>query len=82
MGSEGNASHYLGRPRNVSAGLVRRQPDVPPKEHGPRPGGQGVPALIHVARTSPQAELRKSALFWLGQSDDPRALALFEEILR
>lgn len=47
-----------------------------------RPAGEGVPALIHVARTSPRAELRKSALFWLGQSEDPRALALFEEILR
>jgi hypothetical protein len=27
-------------------------------------------------------ELRKTALFWLGQSEDPRALGLFEEILR
>lgn len=47
-----------------------------------RPADEGVPALIRVARTSPHAELRKSALFWLGQSEDPRALALFEEILR
>ena len=47
-----------------------------------RPAEEGVPALIHIARTSPQGEVRKSALFWLGQSDDPRALALFEELLR
>lgn len=47
-----------------------------------RPADEGVPALIHIARTSPQREVRKSALFWLGQSDDPRALALFEELLR
>jgi len=46
-----------------------------------RPAGEGVPALIRIARTSPHAELRKSALFWLGQSEDPRALELFEEIL-
>lgn len=47
-----------------------------------RPHDQGVPALIRIARTSPDTELRKSALFWLGQSEDPRALDLFEEILR
>lgn len=46
-----------------------------------RPRDEGVPALIRVARTSTSAEVRRSALFWLGQSEDPRALALFEEIL-
>jgi hypothetical protein len=25
--------------------------------------------------------VRRNALFWLGQSDDPRALDLFEELL-
>jgi len=25
--------------------------------------------------------VRKQAMFWLGQSDDPRALAFFEKIL-
>ncbi|HEX7337140.1 MAG TPA: HEAT repeat domain-containing protein [Gemmatimonadales bacterium] len=44
--------------------------------------GDGVPALIRIARSNPDPELRKTALFWLGQSDDPRALDLFEEILR
>ena len=47
-----------------------------------RPAEEGVPALIRVARTNPHPELRRKALFWLGQSEDPRALALFEEILR
>ena len=47
-----------------------------------RPNEEGVPALIRIARTNPHPELRRKALFWLGQSDDPRALALFEEILR
>jgi hypothetical protein len=46
-----------------------------------RPKDEGVPVLIRIARTSPYAEIRKSALFWLGQADDPRALALFEELL-
>jgi hypothetical protein len=46
-----------------------------------RPKHEGVPALIKVARTNPDPEIRKNALFWLGQSNDPRALDLFEEIL-
>jgi hypothetical protein len=46
-----------------------------------RPHDEGVPALIRIARENPDPELRKKALFWLGQSDDPRVLALFEELL-
>lgn len=42
---------------------------------------QGVPALIRIARTNRDPDLRRKALFWLGQSDDPRALDLFEELL-
>lgn len=41
----------------------------------------GVPALITIARTNRDPDIRKKAIFWLGQSDDPRALALFEELL-
>ena len=47
-----------------------------------RPADEGIPALIKVARTNRDPELRRTALFWLGQSEDPRALDLFEEILR
>lgn len=46
-----------------------------------RPRDEGIPALIRVARTNKDPQLRRRALFWLGQSDDPRALALFEELL-
>jgi hypothetical protein len=46
-----------------------------------RSADEGVPALIRIARTNPDPELRKTAIFWLGQSEDPRALDLFEEIL-
>jgi len=41
----------------------------------------GVPALISIARTNKDPDIRKKAIFWLGQSDDPRALSLFEELL-
>lgn len=46
-----------------------------------RPLEEGVPALIRIARTHRHPELRKTALFWLGQSEDPRAISLFEELL-
>ena len=42
----------------------------------------GVPALLQVARTHPMPAVRRKALFWLGQSGDKRALALFEELLK
>lgn len=46
-----------------------------------RPKDEGVPALIRIARQNPDPELRRKAIFWLGQSEDPRALSLFEELL-
>jgi hypothetical protein len=46
-----------------------------------RPAEEGVPVLIRIARTNQSPELRQTALFWLGQSEDPRAISLFEELL-
>ena len=46
-----------------------------------RPRDEGVPALIRIARQNKDPDLRRKAIFWLGQSDDPRALDLFEELL-
>jgi hypothetical protein len=46
-----------------------------------RPRDEAVPALIAVAKTNKDPEIRKKALFWLGQSGDPRALDLFEQLL-
>ncbi|MEO8333492.1 MAG: hypothetical protein ABI664_00870 [bacterium] len=46
------------------------------------PHGEGVPSLLEVARSNKDAHVRGKALFWLGQSEDPRALRLFESILR
>lgn len=46
-----------------------------------RPRDEGVPALISVAKTNKDPDIRKKALFWLGQSEDPRAIDLFEQIL-
>ena len=46
-----------------------------------RPQDEAVPALIRIARSNPDRELRKSAIFWLGQTEDPRALEVFEQLL-
>jgi HEAT repeat protein len=46
-----------------------------------RRNGEAVQALIQVARNNRDPEVRRTALFWLGQTNDPRAVALFEEIL-
>lgn len=45
------------------------------------PGTQSVDALLEVVKTSRDREVRKAALFWLGQKNDPRVLALYEELL-
>ncbi|MFL5483323.1 MAG: HEAT repeat domain-containing protein [Gemmatimonadaceae bacterium] len=46
-----------------------------------RPREEGIPALIAIAKSNKDPEIRKKAMFWLGQSGDPRALDLFEQIL-
>ena len=40
-----------------------------------------IDVLIRIVRTNEDAEVVRAALFWLGQSGDPRALDLIEEIL-
>jgi hypothetical protein len=46
------------------------------------PNGEGVPLLIQVARDNRNPEVRKQAVFWLGQSKDARALAFIENVLK
>jgi hypothetical protein len=46
-----------------------------------RPPEEGVPILMDLARTAEDPGTRRSALFWLAQSDDERVPAFFEEIL-
>jgi HEAT repeat protein len=46
-----------------------------------RPKEEAVPLLLNVAKTHPKAEVRKQAIFWLGQTGDERALTFFKELL-
>lgn len=45
------------------------------------PPDEGVPLLIQVAKANKNPAVRKQAMFWLGQSNDPRAVRFFEEVL-
>jgi hypothetical protein len=45
------------------------------------PDRAGVPLLIEIARTHRNPDVRREAFFWLGEAEDPRALAFFEAIL-
>jgi hypothetical protein len=46
------------------------------------PKDQGVPLLIEIAQNNRNREVRKQAMFWLGQSRDPRAISFFEQVLK
>lgn len=65
---------------------IRDDPETEVKERAvfalsQLPADEGVPQLIRLARTHRNPVVRKRAMFWLGQSEDPRALAFFEEVL-
>ena len=46
------------------------------------PRDEGVPQLVHIADTNSNFAIRKQAIFWLGQTNDPRALAYIEQVLK
>ena len=45
------------------------------------PKDQSIPKLIDVAKNNRNAAVRQQAMFWLGQSNDPRAIKFFEDVL-
>ena len=68
------------------SGAIDNDPDTEVKKKAvfalsQMPKDEGVPKLIEVARSNRNPEVRKQAMFWLGQSNDPRAVKFFEDIL-
>ncbi|MGH7542146.1 MAG: HEAT repeat domain-containing protein [Gemmatimonadota bacterium] len=66
--------------------IIEDEEELEVREHAvfalsQQPSDRAVTALLRVARDNPEPEIRKKAIFWLGQHDDPRVLALFEELL-
>jgi hypothetical protein len=46
------------------------------------PAEQAVPQLIQVASTTKDTATRREAIFWLGQSKDPKALEYLEKVVK
>ena len=68
------------------AEAIDRDPDTDVKKRAvfalsQLPKDEGVPKLMDVAKNNRNAAVRQQAMFWLGQSNDPRALKFFEDIL-
>ncbi len=42
---------------------------------------EAVPTLMRIARSDAHPKIRRSAMFWLSQVDDPRVVDFFEEVL-
>ena len=66
--------------------LVNEDPDHEVKESAlfalsQQHNDHAIDVLIRVARTNADRRLRRTAFFWLGQSEDPRGIALFEQVL-
>jgi HEAT repeat protein len=67
-------------------GAIENDPDTEVKKKAvfalsQLPKEEGIPKLIEVAQTNRNPAVRKQAMFWLGQSNDPRALQFFENVL-
>jgi HEAT repeat protein len=88
----GEAIFWLGQKAGTKAAAeitdrIDQDPDTEVKKKAvfalsQLPKDEGVPRLIQVARTNPNPAVRKQAMFWLGQSRDPRAVDFFAEILK
>jgi HEAT repeat protein len=66
---------------------IANDPEISVKERaigalGQMPNAGGIPALIEVAKSSKDANLRRRAMQQLGRSKDLRALDFFAQILR
>src|SRR4029078_4936700 len=89
--ARGDALFWLAQPagRKMAGEIpaaIDNDPDTAVKERAvfalsQLPKDEGVPLLIEVAKSNRNLQVRKKAIFWLGQSKDPRATRFFEELL-
>ena len=66
---------------------IDRDPDTRVKEQAVfglynLPNDQSIPLLIDVVKTNHNPAVLQKAIFWLGQKNDPRALAAIEDLLK
>jgi len=83
------ALFWLGQSDAPTADLIRLHDSLEPfalREHytfvlSQRHEDAAVDALIDVVRHDPNAEIRKRAMFWLGQMKEPKATKFIQDIL-
>jgi hypothetical protein len=72
---------------SIIVDAIARDPDRSVREHAVfalslLPSAQGTPLLIDIAKNNSDPAVRKRAMFWLGQSTDPRALDFIAGLLK
>jgi hypothetical protein len=89
LGSRRQALFWLGQGEYPTTDLVKLYADLKPyalREHfafviSQRRDDVAIDKLIDVARHDPDHEIRKLAMFWLGQTKDPKAVKFLTDIL-
>ncbi len=84
-----SALDWLGRGVTARLGIADAEDDTPDDEMrsqavfvlSQRPKSESVPDLIELARSTKHPSARRAAIFWLGQTGDPRAADVFGELL-
>jgi len=89
LGSRRQALFWLGQSDYSTTDLAKLYDDLKPyalREHfafviSQRRDDVAIDKLIDVARHDPDHEIRKLAMFWLGQTKDPKAVKFLQDIL-
>ena len=84
-----DALMWLGNGAITHLGVEQKRDDTPDDEMrtqavfvlSQRPKSESVPALMDLAKTAKYPSAKRSAIFWLGQTGDPRAADVFAELL-
>jgi hypothetical protein len=85
----GDALFWLGNGVIEHLGLDERDAQTPDDEMrsqavfvvSQEPRSESVPLLVEIAKTNKHPAARRAAIFWLGQTGDPRAADTFAELL-
>ena len=80
---------WLGQGVSARLGIADSEDDTPDDEMrsqavfvlSQRPKSESVPDLIELARSPKHPSARRAAIFWLGQTGDPRAADVFADLL-
>jgi hypothetical protein len=84
-----DALMWLGKGAIAHLNIEQERDDTPDDEMrtqavfalSQRPKSESVPALMDLAKTAKYPSAKRSAIFWLGQTGDPRAADVFAELL-